>query len=307
MQSAFHNDASAASRSRVNDRSESPTAPAAAAAALSVTIAILLAVSVASAPCRRGARRRAGRAAGREGARDQYVQGRGCAMPAALHPDREIRVPGLSSDSPLVLCNAAAGASDYRHGSCERRGIDNGGTVQRSVRSAPDLFSDRRHRRHRSARGTIGSAAWARTPWTSASRMRSTRVNCRATGAMVFWQFELTHRAKTAAGVWHRGFRLDEALLQRPWPVARGALEDSDDVRAYRARYQEAPATSPPQVTQCDTATSDTWWTGVRLGEHATLDRTAHRRRGHLLHHAGGGQRHADSADTRRAVRAHRF
>jgi len=65
-------------------------------------------------------------------------------------------------------------------------------------------------------------------------------------------------------------FRLDEALLQKALGLSHQiALEDSDDVRAYRAHYQHSPANQPPQVTQCDTVSGDTWWTGRRLGERA--------------------------------------
>jgi purine nucleoside permease len=65
-------------------------------------------------------------------------------------------------------------------------------------------------------------------------------------------------------------FRLDEALLQRALALSRpAALEDSGDVIAYRQRYPQAPANQPPTVIQCDTLSSDTWWSGLRLGEHA--------------------------------------
>ena len=66
-------------------------------------------------------------------------------------------------------------------------------------------------------------------------------------------------------------FRLDEALLRAALRISTAAaLEDRDDVRAYRAHYPHAPANAAPRVTQCDTVSGDTWWGGARLGEHAT-------------------------------------
>jgi purine nucleoside permease len=65
-------------------------------------------------------------------------------------------------------------------------------------------------------------------------------------------------------------FRLDEALLQKALSLSKSAvLEDSEDLRAYRQHYPEAPANQPPTVIQCDTLSGDTWWSGNRLGEHA--------------------------------------
>jgi purine nucleoside permease len=65
-------------------------------------------------------------------------------------------------------------------------------------------------------------------------------------------------------------FQLDETLLQKALSLSQHvALEDSDDVRIYRQHYAHPPANQPPLVTQCDTVSGDTWWTGQRLGDHA--------------------------------------
>ena len=121
------------------------------------------------------------------------------------------------------------------------------------------------------ARGTVGSAAWAR----------------------YLVDFGIAHEidAREMPKVWKSGFigimtkgpgqkpvldyhtevaQLDEALLQKALALSRGvALDDSDKARSYRARYRRAPANRPPQVIQCDTLGGDTWWHGDRLGEHA--------------------------------------
>jgi len=77
-------------------------------------------------------------------------------------------------------------------------------------------------------------------------------------------------------------FQLDEHLLQRAIGLSQAvALEDSADLRSYRRHYRELAACRPPTVTQCDTLSGDTWWSGRRFGEHA-------RRWTRLLTHGAG-------------------
>ena len=62
-------------------------------------------------------------------------------------------------------------------------------------------------------------------------------------------------------------YRLNEDLLQAAFRLTKDVeLADSDAAKAYRAKYAEASATAPPQVSICDTISSDTWWHGARLG-----------------------------------------
>ena len=172
----------------------------------------------------------------------QHVPPRGRPMAAsALAHRREIRVPGLSSDYPLVHCNGRRGVpDDHRHGPCQRRRIDDGGALQRPVRSAPDLFSDRRYRRHRSRIAAPSARPHGRAmSSTSVSRTRSTRVSCRATGTTAISVLDTDAPGKKPQLDYRTEvFRLDEALLQRPLSLSHQVtLEDSDDVRAYRAHY----------------------------------------------------------------------
>lgn len=44
-------------------------------------------------------------------------------------------------------------------------------------------------------------------------------------------------------------------------------LNDSDDAAAYRATYGYAPANQPPAVVQCDSGTSNVYWSGSTLGD----------------------------------------
>ena len=62
-------------------------------------------------------------------------------------------------------------------------------------------------------------------------------------------------------------YRLNEDLLQAAFRLTKDVdLVDSDAAKAYRAKYSEPAATAPPQVSICDTISSDTWWHGARLG-----------------------------------------
>jgi purine nucleoside permease len=121
------------------------------------------------------------------------------------------------------------------------------------------------------ARGTTGSAAWAR----------------------YLVDFGIAHEidAREMPRGWKSGYygimtkgpgekpkleyhtevaQLDEALLRKALALTRDVpLADSDKARAYRALYKTAPANQPPRVIQCDTLGGDTWWHGNRLGAHA--------------------------------------
>jgi purine nucleoside permease len=62
-------------------------------------------------------------------------------------------------------------------------------------------------------------------------------------------------------------YRLNEDLLQAAFRLTKDVdLIDSDAAKAYRAKYAEPAATAPPQVSICDTISSDTWWHDARLG-----------------------------------------
>jgi len=192
--------------------------------------------------------------------------------PTALHTDREIRVPGLSSDYPLVRCNAAA-VCQVTLG----MGHANAAASMMAVLYS-GLFDLRRTyfliagiAGIDPARGTIGSAAWARYAVdVGIAHEIDARELPRDWRDGIFGVGTDAPGKKPQLEYRTEVFRLDEALLQKALSLSHQvALEDSDDVRAYRAHYQRSPANQPPQVTQCDTATSDTWWTGERLGEHA--------------------------------------
>ncbi|KAG6811300.1 hypothetical protein H0H92_008095 [Tricholoma furcatifolium] len=67
-------------------------------------------------------------------------------------------------------------------------------------------------------------------------------------------------------------FELNDALRKLAVGFAQTAsLNDTATAQAYRANYAASPAyaagASSPSVVECDTATSDTFWTGQLLGE----------------------------------------
>ena len=121
------------------------------------------------------------------------------------------------------------------------------------------------------ARGTIGSAAWARY---AVDFGIAHEIDARELPAG--WQDgyfgvltdspgkkpELEYRTEV--------FALDDGLLRRALQLSQAVqLEDSPEVSAYRQHYPHAPAHDAPRVIQCDTLSGDTWWTGTRIGARA--------------------------------------
>jgi purine nucleoside permease len=190
----------------------------------------------------------------------------------ALHADRQIAVPGLSDQYPVVRCNADA--------VCQMTTGMGHANAAASMMAA--LYSGEFDFRQTyviiagiagidPARGTIGTAAWARY---AVDVGIAHEIDARELpdGWQDGYFGVMTDSPDKAPKLDYRSevFKLDEPLLQRAYALSKSAaLEDSEDVRDYRKHYPSAPANRPPQVTICDTATSDTWWVGARLGDHA--------------------------------------
>jgi purine nucleoside permease len=190
----------------------------------------------------------------------------------ALKPTQEIRVPGLSSDDPFVKCNAEA--------VCEM--TTGMGHANAAASMMAVLYSGAFDLRRTyfivagiagidPKRGTLGSVAWARYLVDSGI---AHEIDAREMPRG--WQDGyfgiLTDGPGQVPKFDYRTevFRLDEGLLKKALSLSTLAvLEDSEDLRAYRRHYPEAPANQPPTVIQCDTLAGDTWWSGNRLGEHA--------------------------------------
>jgi purine nucleoside permease len=190
----------------------------------------------------------------------------------ALRPSQEIRVPGLSADYPSVKCRADA--------VCEM--TTGMGHANAAASMMAVMYSGAFDLRRTylivagiagidPARGTLGSVAWARYLVDSGI---AHEIDAREMPHG--WQSGYFGILTDAPGEVPRFdyrtevFRLDEGLLQKALSMsASAALEDSEDLRAYRRHYPGAPANQPPTVIQCDTLSADTWWSGKLLGEHA--------------------------------------
>jgi purine nucleoside permease len=192
---------------------------------------------------------------------------------AALKPQREVRVPGLSSDYPLVRCTTT--------GVCQ---MTTGMGHANAAASMMAVIYSRQFDLRQTyfliagiagidpAHGTIGSAAWARyLVDTGIAHEIDAREMPAGWSDGIFGVLTNGPGQKPQFDYRTELFQVDEALLQKALQLSRSAaLEDSADVQAYRAFYPHSPANAAPKVTQCDTAAGDTWWSGRRLGEHAT-------------------------------------
>jgi purine nucleoside permease len=190
----------------------------------------------------------------------------------ALRPTREIRVPGLSSDYPLVRCTAEA--------VCEM--ITGMGHANAAASMMAVLYSGAFDLRATyfivagiagidPKRGTIGSVAWSRYA-VDAGIAHEIDAREMPRGWQDGFFGIMTDGPAQVPKFEYRTeqFTLDEALLRQAIALSKSvALEDSEDLREYRRHYPAAPANQPPSVIQCDTLSGDTWWSGKYLGEYA--------------------------------------
>ncbi len=191
---------------------------------------------------------------------------------AALAPDEQISVPGLSQDYPQLRCN--------RDAVCQM--TTGMGHANAAASMMAVLFSGQFDLRRTyfliagiagidPARGTIGSTAWAHyVVDTGLAHEIDAREMPRGWQAGYFGILtdgpgqlpKLDYRTEV--------FELDTALLREALRRSQSVvLEDSADVRRYRQHYGAEPANAPPRVIGCDTASGDTWWGGRLLGDHA--------------------------------------
>jgi purine nucleoside permease len=192
---------------------------------------------------------------------------------AALKPEREVRVPGLSSDFPTVRCTAS--------GVCQM--TTDMGHANAAASMMAVIYSGQFDLRRtyflvagiagiNPQYGTIGTATWARyLVDVDIAHEIDAREMPRGWSDGYFGVLTRGQEQKPRFDYRTELFQVDEALLQRALQLSRHAtLEDSPDVVAYRKFYPGSPANRPPAVTQCDTASGDTWWGGRRLAERAT-------------------------------------
>lgn len=192
---------------------------------------------------------------------------------AALKPTREVRVPGLSSDFPLVRCTTS--------GVCQM--TTGMGHASAAASMMALIYSGQFDLRRTyfliagiagidPAHGTIGTATWARyLVDVDIAHEIDAREMPRGWSDGYFGVLTDGPAQKPQFDYRTELFQVDEALLQKAVRLSRhAALEDSADVVAYRKSYPRPPANKPPEVTQCDTASGDIWWGGRRLEARAT-------------------------------------
>ena len=191
---------------------------------------------------------------------------------AALPMTREIAVPGLSELYPTVHCTD--------EGVCQMTTAMGHANAAASIMAVAfsGLFDLRKTYFLIAGvagidpeRGTLGSAAWARYAVDAGIAHELDARELPPTWTDGYFGVDTDAPDQVPKfGFQTEMFQLNEALLQKAWSLSRSAvLEDSADMQRYRSHYQEAAARRPPSVVQCDTLTSDTWWSGRRLGEHA--------------------------------------
>ncbi|WKB54128.1 purine-nucleoside phosphorylase [Eleftheria terrae] len=184
----------------------------------------------------------------------------------------KVRVPGLSPDAPDLRCN--------NDGVCLlTTGMGHANAAASTLAVTLDPRFDLRKTYFLiagiagidPARGTLGTAAWAR--WlvdVGIAHEIDAREMPRHWNSGYFGIMTKGPGEKPKFDYRTEAFQLDEALLQKALALSRDVpLEDSAEARAYRKNYRWAPANQPPRVTQCDTLAGDTWWHGHRLGQHA--------------------------------------
>jgi len=191
---------------------------------------------------------------------------------AALHAEHHIAIPGLSKDDPEVQCTAA--------GVCQMTtgmGHANAAASMMAVLYNP-VFDLRKTyvliagiAGIDPARGTLGSAAWARYAVDSGLAHEIDAREMPRGWRDGYFGIETDAPEQVPKFEYQSEmFQLDEGLLQKAIALSqRAPLEDSEELRSYRRHYTEAPARRPPAVIQCDTLSGDTWWAGRRLGERA--------------------------------------
>jgi purine nucleoside permease len=189
-----------------------------------------------------------------------------------LGPWREIRVPGLSPDYPVVSCNemdVCVMTTGMGHANAAA-----------SIMAL--TFSPRFDLRHTyfliagvagidPARGTLGTATWANylvdfdIQWEVDSREAPPNWTTGYLGI-----FAKNQNDKPPLDYRTEVFELNHQLTDAALALSRDVkLADASQAQDTRAKYDYAPANQPPTVVQCDTLSGDTWWSGDAMGERA--------------------------------------
>jgi purine nucleoside permease len=118
-------------------------------------------------------------------------------------------------------------------------------------------------------KGTLGSALWAKYAVTSGLNHR---VDLReAPEGWTTDSFALGANSPEEKAKWGAGtevYALNPALADYAFAITKDVeLIDGDGAKEYRKHYTQEAALGTPQVAQCDTLSSDTYWHGTKLAE----------------------------------------
>ncbi len=191
---------------------------------------------------------------------------------AVLHADNDITVPGLPEEYPAVHCTQG--------GVCQMTtGMGHANAAASIMAVLYSGLFDLRKTYFIIAgiagidpkQGTLGSAAWARYAVDSGIAYEIDARELPPKWTDGYFGVDTDAPGQVPKFSFHTEmFQLNEALLRKALAVTRSAvLEDSEDIQEYRRHYVEPAARRPPSVIQCDTLSTDTWWVGRHLGEHA--------------------------------------
>jgi len=190
-----------------------------------------------------------------------------------LGPWREIAVPGLSPDYPVVRCNKAevcvmTTGMGHTNAAVSTTAL----VLSRVFDLSKTYFLIAGIAGINPEIGTVGSVGWARylvdfgIQWEIDAREIPAGWTTGYLGINTKSPTEkppLDYRTEV--------FQLDEALLQKAYALSKGlTLTDGAEAQAARAKFPSAPANLPPSVLLCDTLAGDTWFSGTALGQRAT-------------------------------------
>jgi purine nucleoside permease len=189
-----------------------------------------------------------------------------------LGPWQDVPVAGLSPDYPAVHCN--------RQDVCV---VTTGMGYANAASSIMALtFSSRFDLRHTyflvsgiagvdPARGTLGSAAWAKylvdfgLQWELDAR----EIPPGWSGGYLGINTK-NPTDKPPLDYRNEVFQLNPQLADAAYALSRNVkLSDNPQAQAARAKFDYAPANQPPTVIQCDESSGNTWFSGTLLGERA--------------------------------------
>jgi purine nucleoside permease len=190
-----------------------------------------------------------------------------------LGPWRQVKVPGLSPDYPVVNCNreqvcVLTTGMGHTNAAASTMAL----VLSRVFDLSRTYFMVAGIAGINPELGTVGSVGWARylvdfgIQWEIDAREIPAGWSSGYLGINTKSPTEkppLDYRTEV--------FQLDEALLQKAYALSRHiTLSDGPEAQAARAKFSYAPANQPPTVLQCDTLAGDTWFSGTALGQRAT-------------------------------------